>query len=83
MKIIKGAMKLIMFPLIDKGCIMLEIPKTNSMFAMLEPSTFPMAISLYPLSADFIVTVSSGMDVPIATKVIPIIVVGKPKNSAK
>ena len=49
------------------------IPKIIRVLNMLEPNTFPTAMSAYPFIAEAKLTTISGVDVPIPTMVIPII----------
>lgn len=54
------------------GSIKAVKPNTNEILAMLEPTTFPMAISGEPCKAAFKLTINSGAEVPKETMVIPI-----------
>ena len=51
-------------------------PKTPKILNMFEPTTLPMATLPLPLIKEAIVTASSGRDVPIAARLIPIIASG-------
>lgn len=53
-------------------------PKTAKILKILEPSIFPIDISLLPLIADIILTASSGALVPIDTIVKPTMIDGIP-----
>ncbi len=55
------------------GAIIEDTPRITSMFMILEPTTFPTAISGFPRLAAMIEVTSSGMLVPIATIVSPMI----------
>ena len=59
-----------------KGLIIEHIPKIKNKFAILLPTTFPIDISECPSIAAVVLTINSGIDVPIATIVSPIIIVG-------
>ena len=48
-----------------------ESPKITKIFIMLLPTTFPIEIPAFPLSAAVILTAASGALVPIATMVRP------------
>ncbi len=54
-----------------RGLIVLEIPNTNKILKILEPITFPSAISFCPFFAATILVTSSGKEVPTATIVSP------------
>ena len=58
-------------------------PRIKPMLAMLEPMTLPTAKSLLPASAACTLTSNSGMDVPMATIVKPIMSTETPKDSAR
>ena len=51
-------------------------PKTPKILNIFEPTTLPMATLPLPLIKEAIVTASSGRDVPIAARLIPIIASG-------
>ena len=51
-------------------------PRTSKMFAILEPTILPMEIPAEPFKADFMLTTNSGADVPNATIVKPMMIVG-------
>ena len=53
------------------GCIKAAKPKTNNILNILEPITFPIAISVSPFFTAITEVTSSGSDVPIATIVRP------------
>ena len=52
---------------------MADVPKTNRMFVMLEPTTLPTTISEEPLNTESMDVVSSGREVPNDTSVTPMI----------
>jgi len=52
------------------------IPRTKPIFAILDPSTFPIAKFGRPSSVALRLTISSGADVAKDTTVIPIIILG-------
>ena len=58
------------------------IPNTSEILAILDPITFPIAISLVPFNAALTLTRSSGADVPKATTVKPINPALKPSLAA-
>ena len=58
------------------GNIIATIPKIKKMFDIFEPTTLPIATSVFPLIAPEIPTASSGRLVPIATIVSPITIDG-------
>ena len=60
------------------GFINALIGKIKSILKILDPITFPAAISALPFKAEIILTDSSGADVPIETIVSPMIIVGIP-----
>lgn len=64
------------------GAIKDEIPRITRMFITLEPTTFHTAMSAFPRRAAMIDVASSGILVPIATIVSPIIASDKPNNLA-
>ena len=53
------------------GNIIELIPKTKPIFAIFDPTTFPIAIPEYPSRVAFKLTTNSGKDVPNATIVNP------------
>lgn len=55
------------------GVMIADIPSITKIFIILEPTTFPTAISGFHLRAAIIEVASSGILVPIATTVSPII----------
>ena len=55
-----------------RGYIIAARPSIKSMFAMLLPKIFPIAISVFPFMLANILTINSGADVPKATMVRPI-----------
>ena len=57
---------------ISRTAITPEIPKTNPMLAMLDPTMFPIINPVLPLNAATIEEANSGSDVPNATIVKPI-----------
>ena len=59
-----------------------DTPKIKKILKILEPITFPTAISLSPFFAAIIDVTNSGNDVPNATIVNPIIASLRPKNLA-
>ena len=59
-------------PLIGTSLIIRVEPKTKSILKMLEPTTFPIAISLFFLTAAVTLVANSGRLVPTATMVSPI-----------
>ena len=65
------------------GNIIEVIPRTSRMFAILLPITFPRAMSPFPLNDAKMLTISSGVVVPIETIVSPIIIVGTPSLCAR
>lgn len=64
------------------GAIKDEIPRITSIFIMFEPTTFHTAISAFHLLAAMTDVASSGILVPIATIVSPIIDSDNPNNLA-
>ena len=60
------------------GLISAATPITTNRLNILDPITFPAAISALPFKAEVILTASSGADVPIETIVSPMIIVGIP-----
>ena len=64
------------------GVFSADTPRINPMFAMLLPSTLPVAIPGLPRRTDSIPTTSSGADVPNATSVSPTISLLMPSVSA-
>jgi hypothetical protein len=58
-------------------------PKIRNVLKMFEPTTFPIAMSVWPSNAEMILIVSSGIDVPTATTVRPTINCGTRRRSAK
>ena len=54
---------------------------TNPRFAILDPTTLPMARSGWPVNADFTLTINSGAEVARETTVIPITILGIEKFS--
>jgi hypothetical protein len=56
--------------------IIADIPRIKRIFTIFDPTIFPMAISVLPLRAALIFTISSGADVPNATIVRPITIGG-------
>jgi len=64
------------------GLIVAVIPKIRKTFSILEPITFPIAISEFFLYAATTDVANSGNEVPIATIVKPIIASLKPKICA-
>ena len=66
----------------DRGQIRALMPITTKRLKILEPTTFPMAMSLLPFTAAVILTASSGALVPKATMVSPIIKDGIRKRLA-
>ena len=54
------------------GLIIAVPPKIKPRLKILDPTTFPIDISVWPVMAAFIVTANSGADVPKATTVSPI-----------
>jgi len=58
------------------GVIITVIASTKERLAMLEPTTFPRAISEYPAIADWMLTINSGAEVAKETTVIPITAFG-------
>ena len=63
---------------IISGIIIKVTPNTISVLKILDPNTFPTAISLFPWSDDIILTASSGALVPNDTIVNPTITDGIP-----
>lgn len=59
------------------------IARTKARLAMLEPTTFPRAISEYPERAAWILTINSGAEVAKDTTVIPITAFGIDKFSER
>ena len=55
-----------------RGVMIAETPRIRRIFAILLPTTFPMAISDDPSRTEKILTISSGAEVPNATTVSPI-----------
>ena len=64
------------------GRIIAQIPRIIRVLKIFEPVTLPIAISLLPLMADKVLTVSSGIDVPTAITVRPTINSGTRKRAA-
>lgn len=64
------------------GLMVTEAPSTKSRLKILEPITFPTAISVSPFKAAAILVTSSGREVPMATIVRPIRVWLTPKEAA-
>ena len=58
------------------GLIIEHTPNIRNIFAILLPTTFPIAKSECPSNADVTLTTNSGIDVPIATIVSPITISG-------
>jgi len=67
------------FGLYSIGSIILLIDKTSRMLKILEPITFPIAISLFFFAAATMDVTNSGSDVPAAIMVNPIIFSLTPK----
>lgn len=72
-KIVTGRSKNLVEVESATGAMIAVIPRMRKILAILEPSTFPIAISVLPLTAARSETISSGILVPIATIVRPII----------
>ena len=64
------------------GLTVASTPITKNMFAILDPITFPTAISLWPILAAETVPASSGRLVPTATTLKPITISGTPNALA-
>lgn len=64
------------------GAIIAEVPRITKIFIIFEPTTFQIAISGFHLLAAIIEVASSGILVPIATTVSPIIACDNQKNFA-
>ena len=64
-------------PLID---MMLEIPTTQSMLKIFDPTTFSMAMSLSPFNVAAIEVATSGNEVPAAIMVRPMMVSFHPRS---
>ena len=62
------------------GLILEETPNINNILNILDPRTFPIAISFSPFVAAIIEVTNSGRDVPIATIVNPTNFSLKPKE---
>ena len=82
-KIIKGISRNTAVDWTVTGLITAERPRINAMFAMLDPTTFPIEIALLPFNAAWILTTSSGLLVPKATTVSPTTKGVKPTLIAK
>ena len=60
-----------LLPVSGTGAISALIPSMNNPLKTFDPVTFPIAISPLPWIADMTLTISSGVEVPIATTVRP------------
>ena len=65
-----------------RGIIIAEVPRITKIFIIFEPTTFQIAISGFHLLAAIIEVASSGILVPIAITVSPIIACDNQKNFA-
>ena len=70
-KTITGQSILSTFLFTAMGNMIAVMASTSPKLAMLDPTTFPMAMSGFPLRADFMLTISSGALVPKETTVNP------------